>query len=119
MSAEPRALFASMTDLGRILDGLTTSVLLVDRSQTLLYLNVAAETLLGVSRNQVRGRPLSELLRDTAGLTAVIERAIHTQQHYSRREMTIRPVGSDEELVIDCSVAPFEEPGSPPGMLVE
>ena len=57
-----------MTDLARILDGLTTSVLLVDRAQTLLYLNVAAETLLGVSRNQVRGRPLSELFRDTAGL---------------------------------------------------
>jgi two-component system, NtrC family, nitrogen regulation sensor histidine kinase GlnL len=119
MAAEPRIVANHMTDLARILDGLTTSVLLVDRAQNLLYLNVAAETLLGVSRNQVRGRPVSELFRDTAGLSAVIERAGQTQQQYSRRELTIQPITSDEELVIDCSVAPFEEPGAPSGMLVE
>lgn len=119
MSAEPRSFVPAVTDLGRILDGLTTSVLLVDRSQTVLYLNVAAETLLGVSRNQVRGRPLSDLFRDTAGIVAVIERAAQTSQHYSRRELSIRPIGSDEDLVVDCSVAPFEEPGAPAGVLVE
>ncbi len=52
MSAEARNLPPPTTDLARILDGLTTSVLLVDRGQTLLYLNVAAETLLGVSRDR-------------------------------------------------------------------
>lgn len=119
MSAEPRSFPSYMTDLGRVLDGLTTSVLLVDRAQNLLYLNVAAETLLGVSRNQVRGRPLSDLFRDTAGLSAVIERAAQTTQQYSRRELTIKPITSEDELIIDCSVAPFEEPGAPSGMLVE
>jgi two-component system nitrogen regulation sensor histidine kinase GlnL len=114
MSADARSLAPASTDLARILDGLTTSVLLVDRAQTLLYLNVAAESLLGISRNQVRGRPLSELFRDTAGLSAVLERAAQTSQQYSRRELAIRPITSEDELVIDCSVAPFEEAGSPP-----
>lgn len=119
MVAEPRTLTTPMADLARILDGLMTCVLLVDQAQRLLYLNVAAETLLGVSRNQVRGRLLTEVLRDTSGLSAVIQRAAQTSQHCSRRELTIQPVTSDEELVVDCSVAPFEEGGTPGAMLVE
>ena len=47
-----------MADPGRILDSLSTSVLIVDRARAILYLNVAAETLFGTSRNQARGRPL-------------------------------------------------------------
>jgi nitrogen-specific signal transduction histidine kinase len=39
----------TMNDLERILDHLNTSVLLVDRRQVVSYLNVAAETLLGLS----------------------------------------------------------------------
>ncbi|HEY5810046.1 MAG TPA: PAS domain-containing protein, partial [Povalibacter sp.] len=50
----------TMADPDRILDGLSTSILIVDQNHALLYLNVAAETLFGVSRNQVRGRPLAE-----------------------------------------------------------
>ena len=37
-----------MADPGRILDSLSTSVLIVDRTRSILYLNVAAETLFGI-----------------------------------------------------------------------
>jgi len=109
----------AMADPGRILDSLTTSVLLIDQSQCLLYLNVAAETLFGVSRNQVRGRALAELLADATGLNAVIERAVTTWRPFSRRELTLRPVYGERELVVDCTVAPYEEPGNTSAILIE
>ena len=47
MAAQPTPLMASISaDSGRILDSLSTSVLIVDRDRQLLYLNVSAETLL-------------------------------------------------------------------------
>ena len=67
MAALPSSIAAAtaMADPGRILDSLSTSVLIVDRARAVLYLNVAAETLFGTSRNQARGRPLEELFADT------------------------------------------------------
>jgi len=120
MAAQPYKFVArAMADPGRILDSLTTSVLLIDQAQCLIYLNVAAETLFGVSRNQVRGRPLAELLADASGLTGVIERVVTTWRPCSRRELTLRPIYGETELVVDCTVAPFEEPGNTSAILIE
>lgn len=107
-----------MADPDRILDSLSTSVLIVDQQQALLYLNVAAETLFGVSRNQVRGRPLASLLVDPSGLNAVIERAIQTWRPFSRRELALRPVG-EAEMIVDCNVAPYDEAGTSGAVLIE
>jgi two-component system, NtrC family, nitrogen regulation sensor histidine kinase GlnL len=119
MAAQPSILPADTMDPRRILDSLSTSVLIVDRARQLLFLNVAAESLLGASRNQVRGRPLAELLEDASGLDAVIDRAVQTSQPFSRRELALRPIYGDADLVVDCTVAPYDEAGAPPGVLVE
>jgi two-component system nitrogen regulation sensor histidine kinase GlnL len=112
MSAPARAAITSMSatiDPSRILDGLSTSVLIVDHAHVVAYMNVAAETLFGVSRNQARGRPLAELLVDAEGLRAVIDRAIETWRPFSRRELALRPVTAEYELIVDCMVAPYED----------
>lgn len=120
MAAQPSLLMATvMADPGRILDSLSTCVLIVDRERSLLYLNVSAETLFGVSRNQVRGRPLAELLEDSAMLDAVIDRAATTSRPFSRRELALKPVYGDGELIVDCTVAPYEESGAPGAVLIE
>ena len=120
MAAQPSPLMASITaDSGRILDSLSTSVLIVDRDRQLLYLNVSAETLFGVSRNQVRGRPLHELLQDSQGLEAVIDRAAKTSRPFSRRELALQPIYGDGELIVDCTVAPYEESGAPGAVVIE
>lgn len=93
----------------RILDGLSTSVFIVDGRHLILFMNVAAETLFGVSRNQGCGRPLRELIADATTLGAVIERAVETWRPYSRRELALRPIYADGELIVDCTVAPFED----------
>ena len=118
MAAQPSQLMA-IADSARILDSLSTSVLIVDRARSLLFLNVSAETLFGVSRNQVRGRPLAELLEDSAVLDAVIDRAAATSRPFSRRELALRPIYGEGELVLDCTVAPYEESGAPGAVLIE
>jgi two-component system nitrogen regulation sensor histidine kinase GlnL len=119
MAVQPSLMASVMADSGRILDSLSTSVLIVDRDRQLLYLNVSAETLFGVSRNQVRGRPLSELLQDSEGLDAVIDRAATTSRPFSRRELALRPIYGDGELIVDCTVAPYEESGAPGAVVIE
>jgi two-component system, NtrC family, nitrogen regulation sensor histidine kinase GlnL len=118
MAAQPSILTAdAMADPGRILDSLSNSVLIVDRERALFYLNVAAEALLGVSRNQVRGKALAELLHDAGALDAVIDRAMQTWQPFSRRELALRPIYAEAELIVDCTVTPYED-GAVPGAVV-
>ncbi len=113
------AQFRTLGDASRILDSLSTSVLITATDGTLLYLNVAAESLFAVSRNQMRGRPLDELLVDASALKSVIERAMQRLRPFSRRELTICPVNADNELIVDCTVAPFDDPGASSAALIE
>src|SRR5262245_43976081 len=112
----------AVAEPSRILDSLNTSVLLVDRNCGLLHLNVAAETLFGVSRNQVCGRHFQELLVDASGLLTVVDRVLQSNRPFSRRELALQPIGADSELVVDCSVTPFDEAsasGISGGILIE
>lgn len=109
----------AMNDLPRILDHLNTCVLLVDRRQVVHYLNVAAETLLGLSRNQLLGRTLSELIRGAEELTAFVERAFETWQPYARRELHLQSINALEERTVDCTVSPFEGVGDSATVLLE
>jgi two-component system nitrogen regulation sensor histidine kinase GlnL len=120
MAAQPSPLIASvMADAGRILDSLSTSVLIVDSNRSLLYLNSSAESLFGVSRNQARGRPLAELVEDSAVLDEVIDRAATTSRPFSRRELAVRSIYGEGELIVDCTVAPYEESGAPGAVIIE
>ena len=120
MATEARnVLQVATADLARVLDSLTTSVLLVDAQYTVLHLNVAAETLLRTSRNHASGRPLGELLRGSEILLAVIDRVVETQRPYSRRELPLQTVAGEQERVVDCTVSPLEELSSAGALLLE
>ena len=120
MVAAPRTLIApAMPELSRILDHINTSILLVDRHQHVRYLNVASETLLGLSRNQILGHSLAELLRDAGELTSLVERCFEAWQPYARREMRLYSHHGTEEIIVDCSALPFEDLGDESTLLLE
>jgi len=103
----------------RVLDNLSTCVLIIDRARSLQYLNAAAEALLGVGRNQALGRALSDLLWDSGGLDEVMDRALQAGQPYSRRELGLRARQGEGLLVVDCTVAPYEHDALPGAALIE
>jgi two-component system nitrogen regulation sensor histidine kinase GlnL len=119
MAVHPSSIHFPAIDAARVLDGLSTSVLILDQAQRVQFLNVAAETLFGVSRNQALGRALREMVYDSSALESVIARAIAAWRPYSRRELSLRPVYAEEDLIVDCTVAPFEDPASPSSVIIE
>ena len=56
-----------------LLDALVTSVFLLDQDLHVVYLNTAAQTLLGLGRNQALGRRFSELTRGAETLLTLFE----------------------------------------------
>ena len=96
--------------LEAVLDGLSTGVLLVQRAGEIVYLNPAAEGLIGVSSKLARGRNLTELLKVGGGeIVGVLERCAGSEQPYTRRELHIQPLHSENgPIIVDCAITPLE-----------
>jgi two-component system nitrogen regulation sensor histidine kinase GlnL len=106
-------------ELGGLLDGVSTCIVWLDIDATVLYLNEPAEDFFGVSRNQVGGRPLKDLLRHNEELDGVIGRARASGAQYSRRELSIESLPGAASRIVDVTVTPFDAPGRPGGVIVE
>src|ERR1700677_3129258 len=70
-----------------LLDSLVTSVFLLDRELHGTYLNAAAQTLLGLSPNQVAGRRLPAAVRGAESLLLLFERARQGGEGVVQREL--------------------------------
>ena len=92
----------------RILQGLTTAVVVVDAGLQVTDLNTAAENLLGVSRRQAAYRPVGEFFTPPDEPVALCRRALDTGLTCGVREVAAR-VG-ERETVLDCRAAPLEGP---------
>jgi two-component system nitrogen regulation sensor histidine kinase GlnL len=120
MVAEPRALPRfSAAELGPLLDGIVTCIVWVDIDGTVLHLNEQAEDFFGVSRNQVGGRPLKDLLRHHQELDALVGRARAAAAQYSRRELALEGDHGAPARIVDVTVTPFDAPGRPGSLLIE
>lgn len=103
----------------RLLDNLSTAVLLVDDTLHVTYLNPAAEMLLAMSRSRAIKAPLCEVFveeGDPDPLQA-IRRTLDTGHPFTKREAHIR-VGINQ-LTLDYTVAALTVPGEPVSLLIE
>ena len=101
--AAPAALHDSL------LDALTTAVAIIDAHGAVDYLNAAAQTLLAVGINQARGRPLAELVRESAPIEALVARARLGSEPIAQRELRIAPTTrGDSHFVVDCTASPID-----------
>lgn len=103
----------------RILDHLSTAVILVDVNLRVFYLNPAAEMLLAVSRARAIGHPLPEIFNDVSGdeAMAIMRHTLETAHPFTKREAHLR-VGV-HEAVVDYTVAALLTPNEPPALLIE
>jgi two-component system, NtrC family, nitrogen regulation sensor histidine kinase GlnL len=97
-----------------VLQALTTAVLVLDPSLSIVYLNPAAESLLGVSLRQAQGRSLRDVIHPSAELAALCGRVLESGLTFGLRELAAR--AGDREIVVDCRAAPLE---SDAGLLLE
>ncbi len=84
------------------MQGLTTAVVVLGRDLNIVFLNLAAETLLGASQRQALGRPLAELVLPPDELIGLCKKAFDSGLTYGCRELAAR-VG-DREVMLDCRV---------------
>lgn len=102
-------------DFKLLLESLTTAVLLVDDALSFRYINPAAEALLGVSSDQVKGAPLVDCFFESEKALETMREAVDTQQVYTNRQV-IWQLPTGQSLTVDYSVTPLGEGG---GLLVE
>src|ERR1700684_3481684 len=86
-----------------LLDGLVTSVFLLDHGLRVGYLNSAAQTLLGLGPNQVLGRSITELAKGAETLLPLFDRARHGNEGVVQRELAW-PAPGGVDRILDCAV---------------
>ena len=90
----------------RLLEHLTTAVLLLDGELKVRWMNPAAEALLAVSISRVLGARLDGFLGGEEGIEGVLIKARDAFHPYTQREARITPVNG-EPLTVDYTVTPL------------
>jgi two-component system nitrogen regulation sensor histidine kinase GlnL len=86
-----------------LLDALVTSVFLLDQEIHVIYLNAAAQTLIGLSSNQALGRRITELTRGADTLLPLFDRARKGGEGVVQRELAW-PAPGGVDRILDCAV---------------
>ena len=89
------------------LELLSSAVVLVDAGLIIRHINPSAENLFAISRNKLKGMPLSQLLGDPAGLAAALDNAIYNNWSYTSQDLTIARANVDP-IRLDCTVSPID-----------
>jgi two-component system nitrogen regulation sensor histidine kinase GlnL len=82
-------------------------------------LNPAAETLLGVSINRARRKPLLQIVGDEAALGDILQRVLATAIDHANEIHLARSEVHTEERIVDCRVSLLSRDGQPDAVLVE
>lgn len=116
--AEPSSLQPPSVEGTELLDALVTSVFLLDPDLHVVYLNTAAQTLLGLGRNQALGRGFGELTRGAESLLTLFERARSGGEGVVQRELAWPGAPGGVDRILDCAVTQIVV-GHEPRLLLE
>ncbi|MGR2740613.1 nitrogen regulation protein NR(II) [Billgrantia sp. Q4P2] len=90
----------------RLMEHLTTAVLLLDDELRLSWMNPAAEALLAVSLGRVKGLGLATLLAEDDGMGEVLAKSRDDQHPFTQREVRLALLGG-AAVTIDYTVTPL------------
>jgi two-component system nitrogen regulation sensor histidine kinase GlnL len=90
-------------DGAELLDGMVTGVFLMDQDLNVVYLNAAAQTLLGLGPNQALGRSIVDLTRGADSLVPMFERVRRGGEGVVQRELAW-PAAGGVDRILDCAV---------------
>lgn len=107
----------------RILDSLTTAVLLIDKHLLITYLNPAAEILFETSEKRICGQAVSNIFFENKETEAELIDALESDHPYIKREALISSGNSSgnksKELTVNYSVSTLIEPDCEKLLLLE
>lgn len=92
----------------QILDSLLTAVIVLDDKLHLYCVNNSAEILLGVSGDQVLGKPVQQCFTDLDGSVNNFHEALKTNRNITLRRARWR-LHNQAEIVVDYSISPIYE----------
>jgi len=102
-----------------ILEQLGTSVLVLDDQLRIVFMNPAAEMLLGFSFKRARGELLETLVRcDGVSFQERLYEYLLSGRTYTERELRLT-LTDQREVTVDCTVAPVAEGDLAPAALIE
>jgi two-component system nitrogen regulation sensor histidine kinase GlnL len=99
-----------------LLDALVTGVFVLDADLKVLYLNAAAQTLIGIGRTLALGRRIVELARGAETLLPLFARAREDGEPVVQRELAW-PVPGGADRILDCAVTLLVPGAGGPGGL--
>ena len=102
----------------RVLENLTTAVVLVDGELVVQYINPACEMLFAMSARKAHNKALRHLLMGPDELFDRLEVCLQDGHPFTEREMHLSLFGH-REYVVDCTVTALSEPGQALGLLLE
>ncbi len=100
----------------KILDNLSTAVLLLDDALCAVYMNPAAEMLLETSGNRLKGAPVQDFFVEDSGTLPAFEEALSTGHPFTKREAEFI-LHTGLRIRLDYTVTPM--PGKHPGLMIE
>ncbi|MBI3900458.1 MAG: nitrogen regulation protein NR(II) [Gammaproteobacteria bacterium] len=101
----------------RILDNLTTAVMLFDAALTLTAINPAGEMLLEVSAKRILGQRVNDLLVSGEQLLQALQEALATRHSITARGVVVDLPGQ-RTLTLDCAITPLVDGHAEPSALL-
>jgi two-component system nitrogen regulation sensor histidine kinase GlnL len=92
----------------RVLDSLSSGIILLDEHLLIVDVNPAAENILGVSAKRAHGQSLLQLVDDEPELRDILSRVVLTGDRYAN-EIHLAPTEVHaEQRIVDCRVSPID-----------
>jgi len=101
-----------------IMENMGTSVMLLDQSLMILYINPACEMLFEISRRKACGKSWTHLVIENQSLTDRMKESVERGHPFTKREVKLALFGN-RTLTVDCNITPLIEPSAEPNLLVE
>ncbi|TCO82746.1 two-component system nitrogen regulation sensor histidine kinase GlnL [Plasticicumulans lactativorans] len=102
----------------RVMDNMTTGVIVLDRNLRTVYMNPAAEMLFALSFRQALGANFSDLAIGAEALIKGMRRCLEAAHPYTERGLQLTLPG-EHLITVDCTVTPIVESEQPLELLVE
>jgi len=101
-----------------LLDSMATAVVAIDTAMRIVYINSAAEQLLGISIRRAIEQRLTRILTIPDTLFARLLEACKNGQPFTDRQISVEPHGQDPQIV-DVSISPFPSGDHLAGLILE